>query len=615
MNSFPVLVAALCVLTLGYRFYSAFIAAKVLALDDRRVTPAHVHRDGHNFVPMNRWVLFGHHFAAIAGAGPLVGPVLAAQFGWAPSLLWLLAGAVLAGCVQDFVVLAASIRHQGRSLPEIARAEVGPVAAFTGGLSVLFIVVVALAGLGIVVVNALAESAWGTFTIAATIPIAILMGLYMFRVRPGAVRGPSVAGVLALVAAVVGGRWVAEAPWGKVFLVEHEPLVVLLCLYGFAASVLPVWLLLAPRDYLSSYMKVGTVFLIVVGVLLVRPDLQFPAFSKFVHGGGPIVGGPLFPFLFVTLACGAISGFHSLVSSGTTPKMLDKETDARPIGYGSMLMESLVGVVALVAACSLHPGDYYAINVKSPEVLASLATPVVELPRLEREVGETVTGRPGGAVSFAVGMAHVFSRIPGMSPFLSYWYHFAIMFEALFILTTIDAGTRVARFLLQEFLGNFWKRAGDPGWVPGSVGTTTLIVVAWGYFVYTGSVATIWPMFGTANQLLATVALAVATTFLVNTGKARYAWVTALPMLFVSATTLSAGFLSIRDTYVPMTRVASSAFRGWLQLGLTAVMMTAAVVIIADCARRAVATLRGRPLPPRSIGRPDVDENVPQRCC
>lgn len=614
MNAFPIMVGALCVLALGYRFYSAFIAAKALALDATRPVPAHLFRDGHNFVPMNRWVLFGHHFAAIAGAGPLVGPVLAMQFGYAPGLLWLLAGAVLAGCVHDFMILVASVRHNGRSLPEIARAEIGPVAGFTAGVAVLFIVVVALAGLGLVVVNALAESSWGTFTIATTIPIAILMGLYMFRFRPGAIRGPSIAGVTALIVAVVGGRWVAASPVGSWFLFDHHQLTILLCLYGFAASVLPVWLLLAPRDYLSSYMKVGTVFLLIAGVLVVRPNLHFPAVTEFIHGGGPIVPGKLFPFLFVTIACGAISGFHALVSSGTTPKMLDKETDARMIGYGGMAMESLVGVVALIAAASLHPGDYYAINC-SPETFATLGVAPVNLATLSAEVGENVAGRTGGAVSLAVGMAQIFSAIPGMARLMSYWYHFAIMFEALFILTTIDAGTRVARFLLQEFLGNYYKPMADPAWLPGSVVTTAVIVVSWGYFIYTGSIRTIWPMFGTANQLLATVALAVATTFLVNMGKTRYALVTVLPMAFVAVTTLTAGWLNITTNFLPLAATPGNAFRGYLQAGLTVIMMVAVVVILLDSGRRCLATLRGAPIPPRAFGPPRVVEGVPQRCC
>jgi carbon starvation protein len=614
MNSFPIMVGALCILALGYRYYSAFIAAKALALDDRREMPSHLFKDGHNYMPMNKWVLFGHHFAAIAGAGPLVGPVLAAQFGYAPGLIWLLAGAVLGGCVHDFMILVASVRHNGRSLPEIARAEIGPVAGFTAGVAVLFIAVVALAGLGLVVVNALAESSWGTFTIAMTIPIAIGMGLYMFKIRPGSIRGPSAVGVIVLIAAVIGGRWIAASGAGQLFLFDHHQLTVLLCAYGFAASVLPVWLLLAPRDYLSSYMKIGTIALLILGVLVVHPDLKFPAFSQYIHGGGPIVAGKLFPFVFITIACGAISGFHALVSSGTTPKMLDRETDARFIGYGGMLMECLVGVVALIAACSLHPGDYYAINV-SPAAYKTLGMQPVNLAVLSQAVGENVTGRAGGAVSLAVGMAQIFSAIPGMKSLMSYWYHFAIMFEALFILTTIDAGTRVARFLLQEFLGNFHKPFGNPAWLPGSLLTTSAVVLSWGFFIYTGSIRSIWPMFGTANQLLATVALAIATTFLVNMGNARYAPITVVPMLFVATTTLTAGALSIRDNFLPLARQPGQAVQGYLQSGLTVIMMVAVVVILIDSGRRCLATLQGKPIPPKAFGPAAVPEGVPQRCC
>ncbi|MFI5142635.1 MAG: carbon starvation protein A [Thermoanaerobaculales bacterium] len=614
MSSFPLLIGALCVLALAYRFYSAFIAAKVLALDGSRRMPAYAFQDGHNYVPMNRWVLFGHHFAAIAGPGPLVGPVLAAQFGWAPSLLWLLCGAVLAGCVQDFVILVASVRHNGRSLPEIARYEIGPVAGYTAGVAVVFIIVVALGGLGLVVVNALAESSWGTFTIAMTIPIAIVMGLFMFKVKPGAVRGPSAAGVVALLVAVMAGRWIAASPLAHLFLFGRHELTLLLCLYGFAASVLPVWLLLAPRDYLSAYLKVGTVALLIIGVLLVRPEMQLPAFTRFTHGGGPIIPGTLFPFLFVTIACGAISGAHSLIASGTTPKMLTNELDARFIGYGAMLVESLVGVVALIAACSPQPGDYYAINVP-PAVFKTIGLHTVDLAALSAGVGETVAGRTGGAVTLAVGMAKIFAAMPGMKTLMSYWYHFAIMFEALFVLTCIDAFTRAGRYLVQEFLGNFYAPIGRPTWVPGTVVTTLAVVGGWGYFVYTGSISTIWPMFGAANQLLATAALAVATTFLINMGKARYAPITAVPMVVVAASTITASFLLVRDGFLPLAHQAGDTLQGYLQAGLMVAMMVMTVVILVDAARRCWATLSGRPIPAKAFGPAVVREGMPQRCC
>jgi carbon starvation protein len=608
------MLTALLIYVLGYRFYSAFISAKVLTLNDENVTPAHKFKDGHNFVPMNKWILFGHHFAAIAGAGPLVGPVLAAQFGYAPGFFWLVLGAVLAGCVHDFVTLVASVRHNGRSIAEIAREEIGKVSGITSSIAVLFIVTIALAGLGLVVVNALAESPWGTFTIAMTIPIAIGMGLFMFKIRPGSIVGPSITGVILLIACVVGGRWIALSSVAKYFTFNHHELTVLMALYGFAASVLPVWLLLAPRDYLSCYMKLGTVFALVVGVLIVNPDLKMPAITEFAKGGGPIVPGKLFPFVFITIACGAISGFHSLVSSGTTPKMVDKESHTRFIGYGGMVMESLVGVVALIAACALYPGDYFAINLPI-EKFEKLGIPIVHLPELSKEVGENVQGRSGGAVSLAVGMAQIFSSIPGMKNLMSYWYHFAIMFEALFILTTIDAGTRIGRFLLQEFLGNFNKKFSNTSWLPGSLLTTTVMVFLWAYFIYTGSVSTIWPMFGIANQLLATCALAIGTTFIVNSGKKKYFWVTFLPMCFVAVTTLSAGYLSIRDNFLPLTKIKDKALQGYLNSALVAVMMLSVVIIIIDSLRRCVATLRGKPLPPKSSEKPEIKEGAVDRCC
>lgn len=616
MNGLTLILTALCIYVIAYRYYSAFIAAKVLTLNDERITPAHKFKDGHNFVPMNKWVLFGHHFAAIAGAGPLVGPVLAAQFGYAPGFFWLVLGAVLGGCVHDFVSLVASMRHNGRSIAEISRLEVGKVAGITASIAILFIVTVALAGLGLVVVNALAESAWGTFTIAMTIPIAIGMGLYMFKIKPGSVVGPSMVGVVLLLVCVGLGRWIALSPFSKFFTFSHGQLTILMAIYGFFASVLPVWLLLAPRDYLSSYMKIGTVFALVLGVMIVNPQLKMPAFTEFTKGGGPIVPGKIFPFVFITIACGAISGFHSLVSSGTTPKMINKESDARFIGYGAMMMESLVGVVALIAACSLYPGDYFAINLPI-EKFEKLGLHTVNLEELNREVKENVQGRAGGAVSLAVGMAQIFSSIPGMKHLMSYWYHFAIMFEALFILTTIDAGTRIGRFLLQEFLGTFNKKFSNTSWLPGSIITTIIIVFGWAYFIYTGSVQTIWPMFGIANQLLATCALSIGTTYIVNNHRKKYAFVTLIPMLFVATTTLTAGYLSIVDNFLPLTKIPGKAFQGFLNSFLTAVMMIAVIIIIIDCGRRCILTcLNGKPPSNSSENdKPEIKENLIHRCC
>jgi carbon starvation protein len=617
MNTFPVLLAALCVYALAYRYYSAFIAAKALALDDRRTTPCHLYADGHNYVASPRWVLFGHHFAAIAGAGPLVGPTLAAQFGFAPGFLWLLIGAVLAGCVQDFTVLVASVRHRGRSLADVARTEISPFAGLVAMIAILFILVVSLAGLGIVVVNALSNSPWGVFTIGMTIPIAVVMGLWMFKSRPGKVNvtGPSIFGVVLLIASVVVGRWVAQtAAASELTFTPHE-ITILMALYGLIASVLPVWLVLAPRDYLSTYVKLGTIFILVVGVFVVHPSIQFPNFTQFTHGGGPIIKGPLFPFLFVTIACGAISGFHSLVSSGTTPKMLEKETDARFIGYGAMICESLVGMLALIAACSLHPGDYFAINTP-PAVFHTLGLSTVNLDLFSREVGEQLAGRTGGAVSLAVGMAQIFRGMPGMDRLMGYWYHYAIMFEALFILTTIDAGTRVARYVLQELLGKVHKPFGNSAWLPGNIAASFLVVLGWGYLIYTGNISTIWPMFGTGNQLLATIALAVVTTFLINMGKVKYAWISFVPMCFVGVTTVSAGILSVKNIFWPLTSKPGQALTGYLDTFLMGIFILGVVLVLFDAVRRWIAALNGAPAPEEAFGPPlTATGEVKMGCC
>ncbi len=595
MRALYIVFPILCVLAIAYRYYSAFIAARIMALDDSRITPAHVRNDGHNYHPTHRLVLFGHHFAAITGAGPLIGPVLAAQFGYAPGLIWLVAGVCLAGAVHDFIILWASTRRGGCSLSEIARAEIGPVAGTTAAVAILFIIVIALAGLGLAVVNALQESAWGTFTIGASIPLALFMGLYMYRFRKGRIAEATVIGVAGLFLAVILGKPLAASSVGVWFHLSREQLIVAMAAYGFVASVLPVWMLLCPRDYLSSFMKIGTIAFLVLAVMVVNPELQMPAFSQFVGGGGPIIPGPLFPFAFITIACGAISGFHALIASGTTPKMIDRESDIRPIGYGAMLIEGLVGIVSLIAATAMFPGDYFAINTP-PAVFAGLGIPVVNLPDLQAAVGENVAGRPGGAVSLAVGIAQIFSALPGMRGLMDYWYHFAIMFEALFILTTIDTGTRVARFLVQEFLGRFYAPMARQDWIPGTVLSTLLVVVSWSYFILTGSISTIWPMFGIANQLLAAVALAVGTTIIINQGKARYAWVTMAPLAFVSITTLTAGVLSVRDNFWPMATGPNPAahVQGYVNTMLTVVMMVCVVVILSNAAWRWLQVLRGR---------------------
>ena len=617
MNTLPILLGALCVYAIAYRYYSAFIAAKALALDDRRITPAHAYADGHNYVASPRWVLFGHHFAAIAGAGPLVGPTLAAQFGFAPGFLWLLIGAVVAGCVQDFTVLVASIRHRGRSLADIARTEISPFAGLVAMISVLFILLVTLAGLGLVVVNALSNSPWGVFTIGMTIPIAVIMGLWMFKSHAGkiTVTGPSIFGVVLLLASVIAGHWVAQSGAAAALTFTPHQITIFMAIYGLVASVLPVWLVLEPRDYLSTYVKLGTIAVLVVGVFIVHPNIQFPNFTPFVHGGGPIIKGTLFPFLFVTIACGAISGFHSLVSSGTTPKMLDKESDARFIGYGAMIAESLVGVLALIAACSLNPGDYFAINT-APAVFSHLGLTTVNLDMFSREVGEKLAGRTGGAVSLAVGMAQIFRGMPGMARLMGYWYHYAIMFEALFILTTVDTGTRVARYVLQELMGKVHKPFGNNAWWPGNLITSSVVVLGWGYLIWSNNITTLWPLFGTGNQLLATIALAVATTFLINMGKQKYAWITAIPMCFVGVTTLTAGVLGIKNIFWPLTSKPGQVFTGYLDTVLMSIFILGVILVLFDAVRRWIAVANGAPAPVEAFGPPlTATGEVKMGCC
>jgi carbon starvation protein len=679
MNAAWWMLGALAVLAIAYRYYSAFIASKVLCLDAARITPAHERNDGHNFHPTNKWVLFGHHFAAITGAGPLIGPVLAAQFGFLPGFLWILFGVVLGGAVHDFVILVASTRRGGRSLAEIARDELGPTLGTVTAVAILCIIVVALAGLGNVVVGALAESAWGMFTVALSIPIALLMGGHIYGIRGGSVRGireASTFGVILLLLALIGGKHLADSSYADWFRLSRTNITLAIAAYGFVASVLPVWLLLCPRDYLSSYLKLGTIALLVVGVVFVNPPIQMPGVTQYIHGGGPIIKGPLFPFVFITIACGAISGFHALVASGTTPKMVDRETHCRPIAYGAMLLEGLVGITALIAACVMPPDDYVAINsdpkialvqpapespglarsraelaaadgvltahdrsllgLKSGQTLGELAEQklpaskllalsnptlgalgyevdpqsnhattlsdadfarlgikVKELPSLSRNAGEVVAARTGGGVSLAVGMARVFSGLPGMGALLSYWYHFAIMFEALFILTTIDTGTRIGRFLMQEFLGRFSPELGKSTSKSGAFLATALIVGGWTYFILTGNISTIWPMFGIANQLLACAALCVGTTIILReASRARYAWVTLGPLCFVSITTITAGVQSVLTIYYPMAQVAATRVTGMVNLIVTSVLLCGVVFIIVGSLTRWLQLLK-----------------------
>ncbi|WP_420236132.1 carbon starvation protein A [Telmatobacter bradus] len=603
MNTLALLIGALCVYALGYRYYSAWIAAKVLTLDDRQITPAHKLADGRNYVASPKWVLFGHHFAAIAGAGPLIGPTLAAQFGFVPGFLWIVVGAVLGGCVHDFTVLVASARHQGKSLVDIARTEIGPVAGVVTMLAVLSILLVTVSGLGIVVVNSLSNSPWGVFTIAMIIPIAMVMGVWMFKGSAGKiqVKGPSIFGIALLLVAVFLGHVVAQSSYAHLLTFSNHQITLILMIYGAVATALPVWLLLEPRDYLATYVKLGTISLLILGIFFVHPQLQFPAFTNYVQGGGPIIHGKLFPFLFITIACGSISGFHALISSGTTPKMLDKQTDARFIGYGAMAAESLVAVVALVAACSLNPGDYYAINV-SPTIFSNLGLHTVDLNKLSMEVGEHLAGRTGGGVSLAIGMAHIFRGLPGMDTLVGYWYHYAIMFEALFILTTVDAGTRVARYVVQELLGKAYKPFGNPNWIPGVAISTVLVVGSWGYMIYTGSISTIWPLFGAGNQLLATVALAVCTAFLVNSGRAKYIWITVIPMIVVGFTTVCAAVLSITQIFWPLAQKPETALQGTLDASLMTLFLVGVVLVVCSSVHRCWSTLAGAPLPEQSYG-------------
>jgi len=696
VHAMPVMLGALAVLAVAYRYYSAFLAAKVASLDDSRVTPAHEFADGQNFSPTNRWVLFGHHFAAISGAGPLIGPVLAIQFGYLPGLIWLVVGVCLAGAVQDMMVLAASVRRGGRSLASLARTEVGPVAGVATTLAILYVIIIALAGLGIVVVKALGGeevamkagtiltypagwpvegtmqpdlskvydippgttyryadgpdgsmvfrepfqlktllpahedpqpperavlvlpaggakrlvpgSSWGAFTIACTIPIALVVGWYMYKVRKGRVLEASILGAVAVLGVTVLGGSIPGSWLEPYFLWSKEQTTYAIAGYGFVASILPVWLLLCPRDYLSSFLKIGTIALLVVGVIVANPTLEAPPINhQFAGGGGPYFDGPIFPYVFICIMCGAVSGFHALVASGTTPKMVAREGDVRMIGYGAMLMEGLVGIVALIAAAALPNSMYYDINIdlaRRPQFQQALKaldvdhdghdSGAAELVQIEKDVQESLHGRTGGAVTLAVGMARIFSRaIPGLEHLVKYWYHFAIMFEALFILTTIDTGTRIGRFLVQEVLGKLWKPLGDLDRPSSAILATALVVFGWGYFILTGSVETIWPMFGVANQLLAVIALAVATTITISAGRAKYAWTTLLPMAFVATTTTTAGILEITGKFTRMTRVPTTMVKGYLNIGLTATLLVLVAIILASSVAHWLKALRG----------------------
>lgn len=551
VNALTIVFAALCVFAIAYRFYGLFIASKVLNVNEARQTPAVKYADGQDYVATNKYVLFGHHFAAIAAAGPLLGPVLAAQFGYMPGLLWILIGCVLAGGVHDMVVLFCSVRHRGRSLAYIASTEVDKTTGFVASWAVLAILGLTLAGLSIAVVNAMHNSLWSTYTVFCTIPIAVIMGLYMQVWRKGDVKGASLIGVVLLFLCILSGPWVAAHPEYFGWLdIDKKPMSLIIPIYGFIASVLPVWLLLLPRDYLSTFLKIGTIAALALGIAFVMPEFHMPAFTEFVKGGGPIVGGPVIPFIFITIACGALSGFHATIGTGTTPKMISNERDVLFVGYGAMLMEGFVAVMALVAACVLVPTDYFAINAPADK-FAQLGMQVVELPHLEAQVQETLMSRPGGSVSLAVGMAHIFSKIPFMEDLMAYWYHFAIMFEAVFILTAVDAGTRVGRFFLQEMMGKVWPKFADKEWWPGIIITSVIFTGAWGYLVYSGDIGSIWPLFGICNQLLASVTLLIGTTVILRMNKTKYAWITGVPGVFMTIITFWAGIWLVVNQYLP----------------------------------------------------------------
>jgi carbon starvation protein len=567
LNAIWFVIAAVCCYLVAFRFYSAFIAARLLVLDDTRATPSERRDDGRDFVPTNKWVLFGHHFAAIAGPGPLVGPTLAAQFGYLPGTLWLIAGAAFAGCIQDFIILLCSIRRDGKSLGQMAREEISSRGGFITQLAVMAIMIILLGVIALVIVNALKASPWATFTLAMTIVIALLLGVYLRFIRPGRVLEASVIGLGLVLFVVVAGRWVGDSPsWSHVFTLSGVALAFALIIYGYIASTLPVWLLLAPRDYLIAFIKAGAFFILAAGILIVRPQVLMPPLTRFVDGTGPIFAGKIFPFCFITIACGAISGFHSLISSGTTPKMIIRESHARFIGYGAMLLESFVGVMAMVAACSMTPGIYFAINSPASIVGATPSAAAATISQwgfpltgqtmtdLARLVGEkTLLNRAGGAPSLAVGMAQIFSSTIGGERLLSIWYHFAIMFEALFVLTVLDGGTRVGRFMVQELGGRVWKPLARTSWLPGIMLSSAIIVGAWGYFLYQGvidplgGINSLWPLFGISNQLLAAVALVVATTILMKMGRLRWLWVTMIPMAALITITMTAGYQKIFD--------------------------------------------------------------------
>ncbi|AMA53396.1 carbon starvation protein CstA [Bacillus inaquosorum] len=580
MNAVTIVIASMCILAIAYRLYGTFMMVKVLKVNDDKPTPAHALEDGKDYVPTNKWVSFGHHFAAIAAAGPLVGPILAAQFGYLPGLLWLLIGAVIGGAVHDIVVLFASMRKNGKSLSEVAKDELGPVAGFCTGLSMLFIITITMAGLSMVVLHALERNPWGTFAVGITIPIA--MGVGLFYKKTGNLKLASTIGFLFLMAGVFIGPWVQTTTLGDLLTLDTKTLSVALPVYAFFAAALPVWLLLAPRDYLSSFMKIGVFIALIAGVFVVNPSIPFPAFTEFVKGGGPVLAGPVWPFISITIACGAISGFHAFVGSGTTPKMLNKWSDMKPVAFGAMLVECLVGIMALIAATALQPADYFAIN-STPEVFRTLGMDVVHLPELSREIGLDLEGRTGGAVTLAVGMTYIFTGMPFFSHLASYFFQFVIMFEAVFILTAIDAGTRVARYLIQDFFGEVYKPLKKTDWIPGSVFASALACLMWGYLLYSGDIGSIWALFGVSNQLMASVGLIIGATIVLKIAdKRRYILTCLIPLAYLYVTVNYAGYWMVRHVYLNPEAAGYSVLNGVLSI----IMLLLGFIIIVAAVKK-----------------------------
>ncbi|MFD1955252.1 carbon starvation protein CstA [Paenibacillus thailandensis] len=580
MNAVTIVIASICILMIAYRLYGTFMAAKVLKLNNGTPTPAHANADGKDYVPTNKWVTFGHHFAAIAAAGPLVGPILAAQFGYLPGLLWLLIGAVIGGAVHDAVVLYASMRKQGKSLSEVAKEELGPVAGFCTGLAMLFIIVITMAGLSMVVLHALENNPWGTFAVGVTIPIAMGVGLYYKKT--GNLKTATTVGFILLMACVFAGPYIQDTIVGEWLTFDAKTLAIILPVYAFFAAALPVWLLLAPRDYLSSFMKIGVFVALIIGVFIINPAIQFPAFTEFIGGGGPVIAGPVWPFISITIACGAISGFHAFVGSGTTPKMINQWTDIKVVGFGAMLVECVVGIMALIAATALHPADYFAIN-STPAVFEKLGMNVVNLPQLSQEIGMDLEGRTGGAVTLAVGMSYIFTKIPWFSHLAPFFFQFVIMFEAVFILTAIDSGTRVARYLIQDFFGEIYKPLKRTDWLPGNITASALACFMWGYLLYSGDISSVWALFGVSNQLMASIGLIVgATVILKIADKPIYALTCIVPLAYLYATVNYAGYWMVRNVYLNPEASGYNVLNGVLSI----IMLILGVVILVTAIRK-----------------------------